>query len=269
MTGTETSTNGAVVDESAEAVLLVERRGHLLIVTMNRPGQRNALNKQLRTALRETFDAFDEDPELRCAVLTGNGPAFCAGGDLKEMAAINMKVPGEDSLLMLGSKGRLKKPVVAAVNGYALAGGFLLAQDCDLAVAAETAQFGVTEAKRGRGSPWAAPLISILPKRIMMELLLTGEPISAARAYEVGLVNRVVPRDELLAAAIAMAETIAENAPLSVWAAKQTVEVATEVGQSSALRTAHYLYHEVYISDDAEEGPRAFAEKRKPVWTGR
>jgi enoyl-CoA hydratase len=113
------------------------------------------------------------------------------------------------------------------------------------------------------------PLLSMIPKRIMMELLLTGEPIDARRAHEVGLVNRVVPADGLFEAALDMARVIADNAPLSVWASKQAVEVATEVGQTEALRAAHQLFYRVYTSQDAAEGPRAFAEKRKPEWTGR
>ncbi|WP_406723993.1 enoyl-CoA hydratase-related protein [Streptomyces sp. GD-15H] len=250
-------------------VLHLERRGRVLVATLNRPQQRNALNTELRSALRDTFDRFDTDESLRCAVLTGNGKAFCAGGDLKEMADTNMAVPPENSFVMLGSKGRLSKPVIAAVNGYAMAGGFLLAQDCDLVIAAEGATFAISEVKRGRGAPWAVPLISMLPKRIMMELLLTGEPIDAHRAYEIGLVNKVVPPGQLVGAAVAVAETIAGNAPLSVWASKQVVEVATEVGQSAALQAAHQIFYRVYTSEDAAEGPRAFAEKRKPVWTGR
>ncbi|MEU7817621.1 enoyl-CoA hydratase-related protein [Pseudonocardia sp. NPDC049154] len=253
----------------AEQLVLTERHGHVLVVRMNRPRQRNALNFALRQALRNAFDEFEADPELRCAVLTGEGAAFCAGGDLKEMAAGNLSIPAEEWGLLLGSKGRLVKPVIAAVNGFALAGGFRLAQDCDLCLAADHATFGITEVKRGRGAPWAAPLISMLPKRIMMELLLTGEPVSAARAYEVGLVNAVVPAEELLAAAIAMATTIATNAPLSVQAAKQTVELSTEVGRSQAVQSADWLYERVYTSEDAQEGPRAFAEKRDPVWSGR
>ena len=250
-------------------VLDLQQRGHVLMATLNRPEQRNALNAELRLALRDAFDRFDADESVRCAVLTGNGKAFCAGGDLKEMAQTNMAVPPENSFIMLGSKGRLSKPVIAAVNGYAMAGGFLLAQDCDLAIAAEGATFAISEVKRGRGAPWAVPLISMLPKRIMLELLLTGEPIDAHRAYEVGLVNKVVPAGQLLEAATAMAEIIAANAPLSVRASKQAVEVATEVGQTAALAAAHQLFYRVYTSQDAAEGPRAFAEKREPVWTGR
>jgi enoyl-CoA hydratase len=256
---------GGEVDEH---VVLTERRGNVLVVSLNRPGQRNALNFAMRQALRAAFDEFERDTELRCAVLTGTGPAFCAGGDLKEMASAGLQIPTEEWGLLLGSKGRVAKPVIAAVNGPAMAGGFRLAQDCDLCVAAEDAWFGITEVKRGRGAPWAAPLISMLPKRIMMELLLTGEPLSAARAYEVGLINAVVPRASLLDAAIAMATTIASNAPLSVEAAKRTVELSTEVGRSQALQSADWLYERVYMSSDAQEGPRAFAEKREPVWRG-
>lgn len=258
-------------DEQAarEDVVLTERRGHVLVVTLNRPRQRNALNFALRQGLRDAFDAFEADPDLRSAVLTGNGPAFCAGGDLKEMAGGSVQLPPEEWGLLLGSKGAVSKPVIAAVNGFALAGGFRLAQDCDLCLAADSATFGISEVKRGRGAPWAAPLISMVPKRIMMEMLLTGEPITAARAYEVGLVNAVLPPAELLPAAIRVAETIAANAPLSVRAAKRTVELSTEVGRSQAKQAAEWLYERVYTSEDALEGPRAFAEQRDPVWIGR
>lgn len=222
--------------------LLVERRGRVLVVTLNRPAQRNALNHALRRALRQAFDDFEADDDLRCAVLTGAGAAFCAGGDLKEMAAAGLQIRDEEWGLLLGSRGRTSKPVIAVVNGFALAGGFRLAQDCDLCLAAPEAVFGITEVKRGRGAPWAAPLISMVPKRIMMELLLTGEPMTAGRAHEVGLLNAVVPAAELLETAVAMAQTIAANAPLSVCAAKQTVEIRTEVGRAQALQSADWLH---------------------------
>ncbi|MCW2854226.1 MAG: enoyl-CoA hydratase [Nocardioides sp.] len=253
----------------SEAVCLVRRDGPVLLVTLNRPAQRNALNAELRAALRAAFDLFEADDELRCAVLTGTGTAFCAGGDLKEMAGQSVQIPPDEWGLLLGSRGEVRKPVIAAVNGFAFAGGFRLAQQCDLALAADGASFGITEVKRGRGAPWAVPLIDMIPKRVMMELLLTGEPISAQRAHAVGLVNRVVPAESLLSEAIAMARTIAANAPLSVQAAKRLVQVSTEVGATQALRHADALYEQVYRSDDALEGPRAFAAGRSPVWTGR
>jgi enoyl-CoA hydratase len=248
---------------------VVSREGATLVVTLNRPAQRNALNAELRGRLREAFDLYEEDDTLRCAVLIGTGTAFCAGGDMKEMAATSVQVPPDEWSRLLGSRGEVRKPVIAAVNGFALAGGFRLVQQCDLVIASEVATFGITEVKRGRGAPWAAPLIDIVSKRMMMELLLTGQPITAQRAYEVGLVNRVVPADSLLSEAIAMAQVICENAPLSVRAAKQLVEVSTEVGQTQAVRHADAIYENVYRSEDAQEGPRAFAERREPVWTGR
>lgn len=248
---------------------MVDRQGAVLVVTMNRPAQRNALNAELRSRLRDAFDLFEDDDNLRCAVLTGTGTAFCAGGDMKEMAATSAQVPPDEWSRLLGSRGGLRKPVIAAVNGFALAGGFRLVQQCDLCVASETATFGITEVIRGRGAPWAAPLIDIVSKRMMMELLLTGQPITAQRAYETGLVNRVVPAHSLLPEAMSMAELISKNAPLSVQAAKRLVEISTEVGQTQAVRHADALYETVYRSQDALEGPRAFAERREPVWTGR
>jgi enoyl-CoA hydratase/carnithine racemase len=140
---------------------------------------------------------------------------------------------------------------------------------CDLCVASDHAQFGITDAKVGRGMPWAAPLAHMLPQRVMMELLLTGAPMSAQRAHELGYVNAVVPLPQLLDRALEMARTIAANAPLTVKAARELVYLSTEMGRSAALRAAYPLFESVYLSDDAQEGPRAFAEKRAPRWTGR
>jgi enoyl-CoA hydratase/carnithine racemase len=159
--------------------------------------------------------------------------------------------------------------VIAAVNGVAFAGGFLLAQMCDLVIAADHARFAITEAKVGRGSPWAAPLPWLIPPRVAMEIMVTAEPITAQRAYELGLVNKVVPLAELRDAAQAMARTIASNAPLSVRAAKSLVYLSAEHGWSAALDAADELYEPVYLSEDGQEGPRAFAEKRAPRWQGR
>jgi enoyl-CoA hydratase len=250
-------------------VCLTQRDGHVFVVTLNRPAKRNALNAELRAALRAAFDEFDQDPGLRVAVLTGNGPVFCAGGDLVEMASQQVQIPPAEWGLLLGSRGAVRKPVIAAVNGPAFAGGFRLAQQCDLCIAADTATFGITEVKRGRGAPWAAPLIDIVPRRVMMEILLTGEPIDAARAYEVGLVNDVVPEDRLVERAIEMARIVAANAPLSVLAAKRLVDLSCEMGTSAALAAADAVYEPVYRSEDAIEGPLAFAERREPVWQGR
>ena len=188
--------------------------------------------------------------------------------DLKEAAATQLRVPPSDLLPVLGDNVTVSKPVIAAVNGVALAGGFLFAQMCDLCIAADHALFGITEAKVGRGMPWAAPLAHMLPRRVMMELLLTGAPMSAQRAMALGFINDVVPAAQLQERALAMARSIAANAPLTVRAARELVYLSGEMGRSAGLRAARHLFESVYLSDDAQEGPRAFAEKRAPRWTG-
>jgi enoyl-CoA hydratase/carnithine racemase len=239
-------------------------------LTMNRPEAHNALSKALRDGIREGFTRFRDDDSAKVLVLTGAGDkAFSAGGDLKEMAETSLKVPPPDFLPYLNRSFPLDKPVIAAVNGVAYGGGFLLAQMCDLCLAADHARFGITEARWGRGAPWAAPLPWLIPPRVAMEILLTAEPISALRAYEIGLVNRVVPAAELRDVAQAMAVGIAANAPLSVRAGKAMVYAAAEVGWTAGLAEGDRLFEPAYLSEDAQEGPRAFREKRKPQWKGR
>jgi enoyl-CoA hydratase/carnithine racemase len=239
-------------------------------LTIDRPEARNALSKAVRDGLWEGFRRFADDADAAVLVLTGAGEkAFCAGGDLKEMSATALRVPPPDFLPYLQRTVKTDKPIIAAVNGVAFAGGFLLAQMVDLVVAADHAKFGITEARVGRGSPWAAPLPWLIPPRVAMEIMVTAEPITAQRAYELGLVNKVVPLAELHDAAQAMAQTIAANAPLSVRAAKSLVYLSAEHGWSAALDAADELYEPVYLSEDGQEGPRAFAEKRAPRWQGR
>ncbi|WP_428248156.1 enoyl-CoA hydratase-related protein [Ferrovibrio sp.] len=250
--------------------ILYERRGGIAIITINRPEQRNAISKVVRSGLREAFERFEAEEDALVAILTGTGEkAFCAGMDLKEAADTMIGVPPRGFIPVLGDSIHVTKPVIAAVNGVAYAGGWLLAQMCDLCIASENATFAITEGKVGRGMPWATPLAHMIPQRIMMELLLTGDPIDARRAHAVGFVNHVVPQAELMPAAIAMAERIAACAPLTVRAARETVYLATEMGRSAALRAANHVFEKVYRSEDAQEGPRAFKEKRKPQWRGR
>lgn len=248
----------------------LETRDGIAIVTIDRPQARNAINRGVIDGLRQAWQRLQTDDALRVGILTATGDkAFCAGMDLKQAAATQLRVPPRDMFPVLGDSVNTGKPVIAAVNGVAYAGGFLFAQMCDLCIASENAQFGITEAKVGRGMPWAAPLAHMLPQRVMMELLLTGAPMSAQRAYELGYVNAVVPLEQLLERAIAIAKTIAANAPLTVKAARELVYLSTEMGRSAALRAAYPLFESVYLSEDAQEGPRAFAEKRAPRWTGR
>jgi enoyl-CoA hydratase/carnithine racemase len=236
-------------------------------LTIDRPEARNALNAAVRAGLWDGVRRFNADDAAGVLVLTGAGDgAFCAGGDLKEMADTAMEVPPPDFVPIFGRNVEVPKPTIAAVNGVAFAGGFLLAQSCDLCVAADHARFGITEAKVGRGAPWAAPLPWLIPPRVAMELLLTAEPIDAARAHEVGLVNRVVPAGDLRAAVQAMATTILANAPLSVRAAKQTVHLGA---RPELWDEADRIWEPVYRSADAQEGPAAFREGRAPRWQGR
>jgi enoyl-CoA hydratase/carnithine racemase len=254
----------------SEQAVLYEVRDRVAWITLNRPEARNALNKAARDGVREAFVRFNADDNAAVAVLTGAGDkAFCAGGDLKEMADTSLKIPPRDHMVYLGRTLKVDKPVIAAVNGLAYAGGFLLAQQVDLVVAADHARFAITEARVGRGSPWAAPLPWLMPPRVAMEMLMTAEPISAQRAYELGLVNKVVPFKDLVAETQKLASTIAANAPLSVQAAKALVYSSAEMGWTAALDTGDRIYDRVYLSEDGQEGPRAFKEKRKPEWQGR
>ena len=253
-----------------DPVLYESRPDGIAIITLNRPEQRNALNREVREGLRAAWARFEADPQARIAILTGAGEkAFCAGGDLKEMVETGMRVPPRDFIPSPYDNLELSKPTIAAVNGLAFAGGWLISQNCDLCVASTTAKFAITEVKVGRGSPWAAPLIHMIPQRIMMEIILTGKPITAQRAYEIGLVNRLAEPEGLMDAAIALALEVLEGAPLSVKAGRETVMLATEMGRAAALQAARAAHELTYTSHDAQEGPRAFSEKRKPEWTGK
>jgi enoyl-CoA hydratase len=254
----------------SDAVLCDARADGIAVITLNRPESRNCLARDIRAGLYAAWDRFERDPALRVAILTGAGDkAFCAGGDLKEMVDTGLRVPPRDMFPVPYDTVELSKPTIAAVNGVAFAGGWMIAQACDLCVASTSATFAITEVKVGRSSPWAAPLIHMIPQRIMMEILLTGKPITAQRAYEIGLVNRLASPEELLDTALELAREILAGAPLSVRAARETVMLATEMGRSAALKAARHASEYCYHSEDAQEGPRAFAEKRPPNWKGR
>jgi enoyl-CoA hydratase/carnithine racemase len=251
----------------SDAVLFEARADGIAVITINRPDQRNALGKDVRDGLFAAWDRFERDPALRVAILTGAGEkAFCAGGDLKEMVERGLQVPPRDMFPVPGDSIELSKPTIAAVNGVAFAGGWMIAQACDLCVASTTARFAITEVKVGRSSPWAAPLIHMIPQRIMMEIILTGKPITAQRAYEIGLVNRLAEPGALMAASLELAGEILDGAPLSVKAGRDTVMLATEMGRAAALQAARHASEFTYRSEDAQEGPRAFAQKRSPNW---
>jgi len=250
--------------------ILFEMQDAVAIITINRPERRNAISAEVREGLFAAWRRFEADPAAKVAILTAAGDkAFCAGMDLKEASATGLKVPPFGFIPVLGDSVQVSKPTIAAVNGLAVAGGWLFAQMCDLCIAADHAMFAIAEAKVGRGTPWAAPLIHMLPQRIMMELLLTGEPMSARRLHEIGYINHVVPSAQLLPKSLELAERIAANAPLTVRACRALVYSSTEMGRTAALRTGDRIFEPVYMSEDAQEGPRAFAEKRPPLWKGK
>lgn len=251
-----------------DVVVLYEVHDRVAWITIDRPEARNALNAAVRSGLRSAFTRFNADGGAKVAVLTATGDrVFCAGGDLKEMAATEMGVPPADYLsFVLGDALEVEKPVIAGVNGDAIAGGFLLAMMCDLVIATRDARFAITESRVGRGAPWAASLSWLIPPRIAMELLLTGQPMSASRARDVGLVNDVVDATELVPRLTDFASTIAANAPLSVRASKAMVYQCAGRPHREARLLADEIFVPVYQSRDAIQGPRAFSDRRTPTW---
>jgi len=249
--------------------ILRERRGHVEILTINRPDARNAINRATAVALGDALDDAEANDEVWVVVLTGSGDkAFSAGMDLKAFAA------GEFPITEQGfgglTKREFKKPLIAAANGSALAGGFEMMISCDMVVAADHAKFGIPEATRGlvAGAGGLIRLPKRVPIAVAYEMALTGEPIDAARAYELGLVNRVVPSAQVLEVAVALAERIAKNAPLAVRTSKDVMRRALELSEADAWAVSDESFAMIGRSADAMEGAVAFAEKREPNWSG-
>lgn len=250
---------------TSNSQLLYEVSDSIATITINRADARNALNAAVRNGIRESLELFTHDESAKVLIITGAGDiAFSAGADLKEMSERRLTVPEEDFISDL----KTPKPVIAAVNGLAFGGGFYLVQQADLVVAAEHSTFGITEARHGRGAPWAAHLPLLIAPRVALELLLTAQPISALRALEIGLVNKVVASKALMETAREMATQIAANAPLSVAAGKAMVRNTIESTLGAGRLQANEIWDPVYKSADAQEGPRAFKEKRAPKWLG-
>ncbi|HWC84304.1 MAG TPA: crotonase/enoyl-CoA hydratase family protein [Pseudonocardiaceae bacterium] len=256
---------------------LVEQTGHTLVVTMNRPEARNALSGPMMEIMREAWDRVDSDPDIRVAVLTGAGGAFCAGADLKAMTQSH---PGDSfagggwdlSVIEPLLKGRrLTKPLIAAVEGPAIAGGTEILQATDIRVAGESARFGVSEARWGLfplgGS--AVRLVRQIPYTVAADILLTGRHLRAAEARDIGLIGHVVPDGQALARALELAELIAANGPLAVQAILRTIRETEGMPENEAFAIDARLGMEVFGSEDAKEGPKAFAAKRKPEFNGR
>ena len=255
---------------------LIERRGHVLIVTMNRPQARNALSGPMMELMRQAWDTADSDPEIRVCVLTGAGGAFCAGADLKAMTSSHPgdRFQGGDldvSVIEPLLKGRrLTKPLIAAVEGPAVAGGTEILQACDIRVAGASARFGVSEARWGLfplgGS--AVRLVRQIPYTVAADILLTGRHITADEAQAIGLIGHVVDDGRALAKALEIADMIAANGPLAVQAILRTIRDTEGMAENDAFALETRLGMAVFASEDAKEGPRAFAAKRKPEFKG-
>lgn len=262
--------------ESAQPHLLTELRGHTLIVTMNRPESRNALSGEMLGLMEQAWERANNDPDVRVVILTGAGGYFCAGADLK---AMSKDAPGDKfasgafdpSIIKSLLKGfRLTKPLIAAVEGPAIAGGTEILQATDIRVAGESAKFGVSEVKWGLyplgGS--AVRLPRQIPYTIAAELLLTGRHVLAAEAKEIGLIGRVVPDGTALETALEIAELIAANGPLAVQAVLKTIRDSEGKHENDCWKDDAAVGAAVFSSNDAKEGPRAFAERRTPNFSG-
>lgn len=244
-------------------------------VTLDRPAQRNALSIEAMNGLYEVWEQIDQNPEVRVVILTSSDcGTFCAGMDLKQTAAIK-KDTGKDILSFMKDPfhyrmRRVKVPIIAAMTGHLMAGGMLMSLNCDLRVGLSGSRVGITESKIGRGSPWAMPLLWMLPQPILMELVLTAELMPIERFRELGFINYLeATPDTVRERALLLARQIRANAPLSVEAGKRSILTAMSVGCDTGLEMAWQIYRPAYASDDAQEGARAFSEKRPPRWTGR
>ncbi len=249
--------------------LLVEIRDNIQIMTLNRPEAKNAATLEMAEAMVAALDAFDANPALSVGIVTGAGGTFCAGMDLKGfLQGKRPSIPGRGFCGITMQPPR--KPVIAAVEGYALAGGFEVVLACDLIVASRAARFGLPEVKRGLAA--AAGGLLRLPRRmpyhLAMECILTGDMLSAERASQSGLINRLVEPGQALEAAIELAHAVAANGPLALVASKQVATESVDWNREEMFERQSVITNPVFASQDAREGAAAFAEKRKPVWKG-
>ena len=248
------------------------KKGHVAIITMNRPEARNAINGEMAATMEAALDQMESDPEVWVGILTAVGKAFCAGADLKEISAGN---GGALSTKKGGFAGIAKrertKPLIAAITGSALAGGTEIALSCDLIVAADDTNFGLPEVKRslvaGAGGLFRLP--RQIGKAVALEAILTGDPLSSQRAYELGMVNKVVPEAEVMAEAEKLAARITANAPLAVFASRTVALDAFTKSDDELWKDSGVAFASLVNTEDYKEGPRAFIEKRAPVWKGK
>lgn len=252
-------------------MILTEIRSRVGLITLNRPQAMNALNNQLMREVMEALEGFDQDDSVGAMVITGNGKAFAAGADIKEMADQSMQqMIDRDHVAVFDRIRTIQKPVIAAVSGWALGAGCEVAMSCDMIVASESARFGQPEITIGviPGAGGTQRLTRAVGKAIAMEMILNNRTLTAQEAHQFGLVNRVVPVDGYLDEALKLADEIASRAPLAVRAAKRMVNQAHEQTLTEGLEAEKQEFYKLFASQDQKEGMQAFIEKRKPVWKG-
>lgn len=261
-------------------VLLYEKKDHIVTITINRPERMNALTLELYDRLDEAWEQFNEDDDALVAIWTAAGDlSFCDGMDLKYQADRVAKDPSFDIVklkpgVLDGTVGtpyghNITKPIVGAINGMAAGAGLQLTMMCDLRIASEHAFFNVGVNGIAKGTPWAIPMLWQMPPPIYFELFIKGDWLPAQRLYDVGWINEVVLKEDLMITAMQLATVLTENAPLSIRAAKEALYKTMDVGLKKGLEEAKKIYIPVYNSEDAVEGLRAYKEKRKPIWKGK
>jgi enoyl-CoA hydratase/carnithine racemase len=254
----------------SDGAILTERRERVLVVTINRPDQRNAINQAVARGMSEAMDLLDGDGELSIGVITGAGAGFCAGMDLKAFVAGESAWYGDRGFAGITQRAAAK-PLIAAVEGFAVAGGLEVALSCDLIVAARGAKLGIPEVKRSlvAAAGGLLRLPRVLPRNVAMEMALTGDPITAERGHELGLVNRLTEPGGALDAALELAAAIAQNGPLALAGSKRILKESVDWPDSEFFERQGEIAGPIFNSEDAREGATAFAERRSPVWKSR
>jgi enoyl-CoA hydratase len=260
----------SVSTNNTESAVLTETRDRVLVITINRPDQRNAVNAAVANGIAAALDRLDAEDALAIGIITGTGKGFCAGMDLKAFVTGESPWAGDRGFAGITQRAA-RKPLIAAVEGFAVAGGLEVALACDLIVAARGARLGIPEVKRSLVAAGGGllRLPRVLPRNVAMEMALTGDPITAERGYELGLVNRLAEPGEALGVALELAEAIAQNGPLGLAASKRILTESVDWTEAEFFTRQGEIAGPVMGSEDAKEGATAFAEKRPPVWKGR